>query len=94
MACLRRGPIFSRDFALRHTCVGFDSFLFSDKGRRALWIAMLFIYGAGIGAPLVLFGTSIGLISRVRSVARWWEIVHRGSGVILIGPGLYLLWKA
>ena len=55
---------------------------------------MLFTYGAGIGLPVVLVGTSIGFMSRLRSVRRWWGIVHRASGVILIGLGLYLLWKA
>ena len=94
MACLRRGPIFSRGFALRHTCVGFDSFLFSDKGRRAVWIGDAPHFWSRNWTALVLFGTSIGLVSRLRSVARCWEIVHRASGVILIGLGLYLLWKA
>ena len=66
----------------------------ATQGGALYGSAMLFVYGAGIGAPLILFGTSIGLISRLRSVARWWDIVHRVSGVILIGLGLYLLWKA
>ena len=65
----------------------------ATRGGALYGSAMLFIYGAGIGAPLVLFGTSIGLVSRLRSVARWWEIIHRASGVILIGLGLYLVWK-
>ena len=66
----------------------------ATQGGPLYGSAMLFVYGAGIGAPLVLFGTSIGLISRLRSVARWWEIVHRASGVVLVGLGFYLLWKA
>lgn len=66
----------------------------AGRGGALYGSGMLFTYGAGIGLPVVLVGTSIGLISRLRSVARWWEIVHRASGVILIGLGFYLLWKA
>lgn len=55
---------------------------------------LLFTYGAGIGAPMVLVGTSLGLLSSLRLLARWWSMVHRLSGVILIGLGFYLLWQA
>lgn len=56
--------------------------------------SLLFTYGAGIGVPLVLFGTSIGLVARWRYVAQWWSVVNQVSGVILIGMGFYLLWRA
>lgn len=56
--------------------------------------SLLFTYGAGIGVPLVMFGTSIGLVARLRGVARWWSVVNQVSGVILIGMGFYLLWGA
>jgi cytochrome c-type biogenesis protein len=55
---------------------------------------LLFTYGAGIGAPIILFGTSIGLVSRLRPIAHWWSVLNRVSGVILIGLGFYLLWQA
>lgn len=55
---------------------------------------LLFIYGAGIGVPLILVGTSIGLISSLTSLARWWSVVNYISGAILIGLGFYLLWRA
>jgi cytochrome c-type biogenesis protein len=56
-------------------------------------VAPLFTYGAGIGAPLFVVGSSIGLVSSLRPVARWWSVVNRLSGVILIGLGFYLLWQ-
>jgi cytochrome c-type biogenesis protein len=55
--------------------------------------ALLFTYGAGIGAPLFVLGSSVGLVSSFRPVTRWWSIINRISGVILIGLGFYLLWK-
>jgi cytochrome c-type biogenesis protein len=56
--------------------------------------ALLFIYGTGIGVPIVLVGTSLGILSSLRLLACWWSVVHRLSGVILIGLGFYLLWQA
>jgi cytochrome c biogenesis protein CcdA len=55
---------------------------------------LLFTYGAGIGVPLVLIGAGAGFLSSLRPSARWWSVVHRISGVILIGLGFYLLWQA
>lgn len=55
---------------------------------------LLFTYGAGMGVPLVLVGTSIGLMSSFKGISRWWSIVNRASGGILIAVGLYLLWIA
>jgi cytochrome c-type biogenesis protein len=66
----------------------------AGRGSVLYGSSLLLIYGAGIGAPLVIFGTSIGLVSSLRSVSRWWSVVNRVSGVILIGLGFYLLWRA
>lgn len=55
---------------------------------------LLFTYGAGIGVPLVLVGTSFGLLSSLQRLARWWSVVQRISGLILICLGFYLLWQA
>lgn len=55
---------------------------------------LLFTYGAGMGVPLMLVGTSIGLMSSVNGVSRWWPVVNRVSGVILLGLGFFLLWRA
>ncbi len=66
----------------------------AGHGRALYGSGLLFVYGAGIGVPLILFGTSTGLMSSLRPLARWWEVVHRISGIILIGLGFYLLWQA
>lgn len=66
----------------------------AGHGRGLYGSGLLFTYGAGISVPLMLVGTSIGLISSLRPVARWWSIVHRISGVVLIALGFYLLWQA
>lgn len=63
-------------------------------GRGLYGSGLLFTYGAGIGVPLILVGTSIGLISSLRPLARWWSVVNRISGIVLIGLGFYLLWQA
>lgn len=55
---------------------------------------LLFTYGTGIGVPIVLVGTCLGLLSSLRLLARWWSVVQRLSGLILIGLGFYVLWQA
>jgi cytochrome c-type biogenesis protein len=65
----------------------------AGHGNALYGSSLLFTYGAGIGAPLFVFGSSIGLVSSLRPFTRWWPIINRISGVILIGLGLYLLWK-
>ena len=55
---------------------------------------LLFVYGVGLSLPLLLVGTASGAASArfARSVAMVW--IERVSGVVLIGMGLYLMWKA
>ncbi len=65
----------------------------AQQQRAVSGAALLFTYGAGIGTPLFILGSSIGLVSSLRPVARWWSAVNRLSGVILMGLGFYLLWK-
>lgn len=66
----------------------------AGQGGLLFGTSLLFTYGAGIGVPLVLFGTSIGLVARLRPAARWWSVINQISGVFLILTGLYLLWRA
>jgi cytochrome c biogenesis protein CcdA len=65
----------------------------AGRGNAFYGSSLLFTYGVGIGAPLFVIGSSIGLVSSLRPVARWWSIINRISEVILIGLGFYLLWK-
>ena len=66
----------------------------AGNGRALYGSGLLFSYGAGIGVPIVIVGTSIGLISSLRPLVRWWPVVQRASGLVLIGLGFYLLWQA
>ena len=66
----------------------------AGNGRALYGSGLLFTYGAGIGVPIVIVGTSIGLISSLRPLVRWWSVVQRASGLVLIGLGFYLLWQA
>jgi cytochrome c biogenesis protein CcdA len=65
----------------------------AQQHRTASGAALLFTYGAGIGTPLALIGTSFGLMSRLRLLNQWWSLINRISGVILIVLGFYLLWR-
>ncbi|MEW6144152.1 MAG: cytochrome c biogenesis protein CcdA [Thermodesulfobacteriota bacterium] len=60
-----------------------------------LWGGMLlFIYGIGLGIPIILVGTTFAsLLSRLSSdkARRWSDNV---TGVLLLGVGLYLIWIA
>ena len=55
---------------------------------------LLFVYGLGIGVPILLLGTAAAsLVARLSTdrTRRWAEHM---TGVALIGVGLYLLWIA
>lgn len=66
----------------------------ATSGRLISGTALLFVYGVGIGVPLIVVGTSIGLVSRFKQIERWWPSVNNISGALLILLGLYLLWQA
>lgn len=65
----------------------------AGRGNALYGSSLLFTYGVGIGAPLFVLGSSIGLVSSLRPVAHRWSVINRLSGAILIGLGFYLLWK-
>lgn len=66
----------------------------AGRGGVLLGSGLLFTYGAGLGVTIVLFGTNVGLTTRVRAVTRRWELAHRAGGVTLVGPGFNLLRRA
>lgn len=55
---------------------------------------LLFIYGIGVGVPILLLGTAAAsFMARLAATrARVWA--ERLSGLMLIGVGLYMLWIA
>ncbi len=62
------------------------------KGSVLYGGLLLFAYGCGNGLPLLAVGlTAGGLAARLRD-ALWLRWIERGSGAILVGLGVYLLW--
>lgn len=64
------------------------------KGSVWFGAALLFVYGIGAGAPVLVLGTvSIGVSQRLAAAgAQWW--IDSVSGGVLVAVGLYLLWIA
>lgn len=64
------------------------------KGSVAFGALLLFIYGVGAGAPVIVLGTiSGGFAQRLTAVGRQHWVDHL-SGIVLIAMSLYLLWVA
>lgn len=64
------------------------------KGSIAFGAALLFVYGIGAGAPVLVLGTvSIGVAQRLAAAGaqRW---IDRVSGSVLVAMSLYLVWTA
>lgn len=55
---------------------------------------LLFLFGLGAGAPVLLVGTAVGGVATRLDRAGWRPWVDRVSGVALLGVGFYLLWTA
>lgn len=56
--------------------------------------ALLFVYGLGIGVPVLLLGTAAAsLVTRLAS-GPWRRVVDPVCGAALVGVGLYLVWIA
>ncbi len=62
---------------------------------KALWGAfMLFIYSLGHGILILLAGTLAALASKLLSFKKGPAYLHKASGFIFLGIGLYFLWLA
>jgi cytochrome c-type biogenesis protein len=56
--------------------------------------ALLFVYALGRGVPIVLAGTFTAALKGLRQAGRWSAALETGSGLVLMGVGLYFLWLA
>ena len=65
----------------------------SLQGRVLTGSGLLAAYGAGISTPVVLAGSFFGFLSSLTAVSRFWPYISKLSGILLIGLGLFLLWK-
>ena len=55
---------------------------------------LLFVYGIGLGIPILLIGTAAGAAVARLSSDKARRIAEQASGILLIGVALYLLWIA
>lgn len=64
------------------------------KGSVVYGAMLLFVYGLGSGAPVVLVGTAAGRLARMLERAGYGRWTERISGGALLTLGLLLVWKA
>ncbi len=64
------------------------------KGKLAYGATLLFAYGLGRGAPIVLAGTFTGVVKALPSLERWTNWMEKAAGTIIIAVGLYFIWLA
>lgn len=64
------------------------------RGSAVQGAAMLFVYGLGKGAPLMLLGLASGSLSLMRSLSRATGVLTKIGGVALLGAAGYLIWIA
>jgi len=64
------------------------------KGKLAYGASLLFAYGLGRGAPVVLAGTFTGVLKALPSMARWTRWMETAAGAVLVAIGLYFVWIA
>ena len=55
---------------------------------------LLFVYGLGVGVPVLLLGTAAASLVTRLSTDRARRLAEHAAGALLIGVGLYLLWIA
>ena len=63
-------------------------------GSVPLGASLLFVYGIGVGIPMIAVGTAAGGLARRLATSRWQPWVDRGTGLLLLGVGFHLLWTA
>lgn len=56
--------------------------------------ALSFVYALGRGVPIILAGTFTAALKGLRQAGRWSELLETGSGLVMMGVGLYFLWLA
>lgn len=66
----------------------------ASSGNPAWGGVLLFVYGIGLGLPILLVGTAAASFVTRLSSERLRPWVEHGTGAVLIGVGLYLVWIA
>lgn len=66
----------------------------ATSGDALRGAALLFVYGIGKGAPLLLLGVASGSLALMRSVSKVTPALTKIGGAGIIGAGAYLVWIA
>jgi len=64
------------------------------QGQLLYGALLLFLYGLGVGMPLLVAGATAGTLALRLDGAGWKVWVDRAAGLILLALGFYLLWTA
>ncbi|MDP2232807.1 MAG: cytochrome c biogenesis protein CcdA [Actinomycetota bacterium] len=64
------------------------------RGSAVQGAALLFVYGVGKGAPLLLLGLAAGSLTMMRSLSRATDVLTKIGGAGLIAAAAYLVWLA
>lgn len=59
-----------------------------------LGVSIMVVFALGRSLPLLLIGVFAGFLKTLKAVARYQPLIEKASGALLIGVGLYFLWKA
>jgi len=70
------------------------TYVMAQRGALAYGAVLLFLYALGRGVPIVAAGTFTGVLTQLRAVGRWTNVMEKASAVIILGVGLYFLWIA
>jgi cytochrome c-type biogenesis protein len=64
------------------------------RGDLGLGVVGTFAFTFGHGVPLLLVGTFVGALSRLKTFQRYYSYVEVASGTFLVAAGLLLVWIA
>lgn len=64
------------------------------EGNVPYGALLLFLFGLGAGAPVLLVGTAAGGVATRLDRAGWRAWVDQATGIVLLAVGFYLLWTA
>ncbi|HLK80814.1 MAG TPA: cytochrome c biogenesis protein CcdA [Xanthobacteraceae bacterium] len=64
------------------------------QGKVSYGGLLMFLYGLGVGVPMLLIGTGAGQLTRRLAGFGWRPLIDQAAGVVLLAVGFYLLWSA